>query len=332
MNRYGSFAVEYGIDDNKNQPKAGEIYKDSNAMLWWDDNSNSLDMVFSDYGAQSGNSIQTTYGVYTERTVTVNYDCEAHSVTANGTGTSNYIEVANIGTVQVDTVLPNSTVYFTNLDNLCDDAGRCSIVEVFEVSDTDPWYYKCNITMGSTQNDPRNLSYISNDMAYIATSSIAQVGYTVDYQQYYIYPKNSPWGDPAGGAKDKIGFRTAAYALGSIAGASLSNPAIFYEGPSAPSQAFSLTLGHAVFFYLILALIVASHFIFVVVVAILANRVKVGPDAYLSMSLLLRPIAEGLEGASNGRENSKAYKDAKKNTHVRYEKARNGRWILATST
>lgn len=54
--------------------------------------------------------------------------------------------------------------------------------------------------MGTTQNDPRNLSYIHDMMAFWATSSIAQVGYVDNSgQEAQIYPKDSLWGSPANG-------------------------------------------------------------------------------------------------------------------------------------
>jgi len=64
-----------------------------------------------------------------------------------------------------------------------------------------------------------------------------------------------------------------------------------------------------------------------VIVAVFANRVRVVPDEYLSIGLLLRPVAEVLEAVSHGKENS-AYKEAVKTTIVKYEKENNGRWIL----
>jgi len=107
------------------------------------------------------------------------------------------------------------------------------------------------------------------------------------------------------------------------------NPTETHDG-NAPHQVFQLTLNHPFFFYLIIGLICVCQLLFCVVVSVLANRVKVGPEGHLSMSLLMRPIADALEGVSGGREN-KAYENAKKQYNVRYEKAPNGRWVLAMS-
>jgi hypothetical protein len=296
------------------------MYKNMNAMLWYDFDNNRMQFIFSESGPDGST-------VYTDRTLNISYICDANQVTAGGNGSSNEIEVANIGKVHVSHAAPETTSYFTNANNQCGDNRRCSIVEAFETSSNDPWYYSCNITLGETQNDPQGRSLISDQMAYIATSSIAQMGFSDSTgQEAQIYPQNSVWGYPLGGSKDYMGLTMATWALGSIAGATLFNPPLFYMGEQ-PSQGQYLKLGHPYFFYLIIGMICGCHLGFAVIVAILANRVMVGPDSHLKMSLLLRPIADSLEGVSSGKVNT-AYRAAKKQTLVRYEKARNGRWIL----
>jgi hypothetical protein len=96
----------------------------------------------------------------------------------------------------------------------------------------------------------------------------------------------------------------------------------------APSQGVYLHINHRYFFYTIIFLICGCHLAFCIVVAVLANRVMVGPDGHLAMSLLLRPIADKLEGVNGGKENA-AFRSAIKHTEVKYEKSRTGRWILS---
>ena len=320
MCRYGGLAYVYGLNETKYMPKAGDMYKSINPMLWCDLENNRMQFIFSEYGPDGS-------AVYTDRTLNISYICDANQVTAGGNGSSNEIEVVNVGKVYVSHAVPETISYFTNANNQCGDNQRCSVVEAFEASSDDPWYYSCNITLDKTQNDPHDLSFISDQMAYIATSSIAQMGYGDSTgQEAQIYPQNSVWGYPLGGSKDDMGLTIATWALGSIAGATLFNPSSFYMGEQ-PSQGQYLKLGHPYFFYLIIGLICGCHLGFAVIVAILANRVMVGPNSHLKMSLLLRPIADSLEGVSGGKEND-AYRAAKKQTQVRYEKARNGRWIL----
>lgn len=140
---YGGLAYNYGINETKYKPKAGDIYKSENAMLWYDWDANSIEFIFSD----SPPSGLGTFSIYTNRTINITYECEAHKVTQNGNGTFNYIAVQDIGDVYVSHKVPNSTTFFTNATddgNYClNNNPRCSIVEAFEASDSDPWYYKC---------------------------------------------------------------------------------------------------------------------------------------------------------------------------------------------
>lgn len=153
------------------------------------------------------------------------------------------------------------------------------------------------------------------------------MGYADDRgQEAQYYPRNSLWGLTLKGDEAAMGQTVATFALGSIAGATLFNPKTYFAG-AAPKEGFRLEVRHPRFFYLIIGLLCGCQFLFCVVVAILSNRVMVGPDSHLDMALLLRPIADALEGVSNGKHNS-AFRDAKRDTMVRYEKARNGRWIL----
>ena len=273
------------------------------------------------------------FSAYSDRTVKVTWACESHEVEGTVNDNSTEIDVSNVGKVKVNRLVStNATNYFTDPDNACAQGGfRCSVVEAFENSGVGQWYYKCNITLGLTQNDPRNLSYISDAMAFTATSSIAQTGYSDGLGPHtQVYPRKSLWGTSALGDASSMGSIISMYALGSIAGASLFNPRIYYQG-EAPMQGYELNLNHPKFFYLIIGLICGCQLVFIVIVAVLSNRVKVGPDTYLSMALLLRPIADALEGVSGGNtsKKNKALNRAKKTTTVRYEKdGRNGRWHL----
>jgi hypothetical protein len=323
--RYGESAYNYGVNNSIYIPNAGEIYQPTGAMLWYDRSNSSVKFIF--YDAPN----DTTVGllaVYSNRTLEVNYACESFKVIENGNGTSNDIVAEQLGNITLSQTVPDSMTYSTYQDYQCADNVRCSTVTAFESSETNPWYYICNVTLGQTYNDPQNVSFISDYMAQIATASIAQIGYT-DYVGIasQIYPTGSPWGIPQGGNASEVGLVMATYALGTIAGATIYNPLTQYLG-MAPKQGVILQVGHPYLFYLIIGLIVICHFVFVVVVAWLANRVMVGPEGHLSMGMLLRDITDALAGVSGGVENA-AFKAAKKRTTVIYQKnTRTNGWYL----
>lgn len=319
--------MNLGIDDISNKPSNGSIYQ-TNTTIWADFDTGLVQLVFSDSPTDSISP--GSFSVYTARTINATSVCESHKVTAGGDGTTLNIEVETIGNVTVYQTVPNSTTFFVAEDSNCANNDRCQVVQAFEASNTDPWYYKCNITLSKTYNDPANISHIPDLMAQIATSSIAQTGFVDSSGETgEIYPQDSPWGIPAFGDNSSMELMMAEFAIGSLAGASVYNPFISYEG-NAPNQGVYLELGHPYFFYLILGLICGCHLFFLIAVAVLANKVMVGPEGALSMALLLRPIADALDGISGGKEN-KAFRDAKRKTMVRYEKGRNGKWTLNTS-
>ncbi len=327
--RYGQLTGFFGINEITSTPKnlrpePGAIYQENWAMLWGDYYSNNTQLWFIDSPSKSLGV--SPYSVYTGRSINTTYSCSSTQLEdlTNTTGTHS-IEVPGQGKVTFPDITPFSSTFFTDASNQC--GNRCSIVEALEINGNSTWYYTCNITMSTTQNDPNGYSHISDEMALMATSSIAQSGYTDSNGiSVQIYPLDTPFGIPVYGDEYAQGGAIAQHGLAAIAGATLYNPFTSYYG-MAPSQGQVLTMGHPKYFYLIIGLICGIHLVFCVIVAVLSNRVMVGPDGHLSMSLLLRPIADALDGVSGGREN-KAFRDAKRQTQVRYEKARNGRWIL----
>lgn len=222
-------------------------------------------------------------------------------------------------------------MFWVAADSSCIGNDRCQVVQALESSTTEPWYYVCNVTLSNTFGDPMNISYVSDSMAKIAASAIAQTGFADENgESSQLYPPDSAWGTAFNGSSDLMGLSLANFALGAIAGASVQNLQNTYFGiynGNAPNLGVILQVSHPKLFYLTLGAIAGAHLFFMALVAYLANRVKVGPEGTLSMALLLRPIADALDGVSGGKKNQ-ALKDAKKNTMIRYEKGPNGRWKM----
>lgn len=284
--------------------------------------------MFSDSPTGSGYPVSSS--IYTSRTINSTWACDSYNVTG-WDGSSADLEVANLGNVTVyRQLVTNALNVWVAADSKCEGNDRCQVVQAFEAFAAAPYYYKCNISMSLTYNDPLNVSYISDEMAQIATSAIAQTGFVdADGETGQAYPRESVWGLPLAGSADGMGLNMAIFSMGAIAGAAENNPFTSYQG-KAPSPGVILQVGHQRLFYTILGAITASHLVFLWLVAYWANRVMVGPEGALSLALLLRPIADALDGVSNGRKNQ-AFNDAMKNTMVRYEKGRNGKWKLNMS-
>ncbi|KIN03201.1 hypothetical protein OIDMADRAFT_119695 [Oidiodendron maius Zn] len=321
--QYGSMMPLFGWNFTNELPNQGQRLLEEDGLIWYlDNNNNSGTYIFFDNSPGGG---PDTLSVFTERTINVTYECESYAVTKFGNGMFSTIEVAGIGEVNVSLSLPNATTFFNNNNTVCpDESLRCNVIEVLETSPTQPWYYRCNVSLGMTQNDPENLSFISDTTAYYATVAMAGGGYSVDIddagtiQSAQIFPQSSFFGTPLAGNKDLMGWFIGLYSLGSIAVAGNYNPRQFYNGQT-PAEGQHLTIGHHLFFYLILALILGFQAIFIIVVAVWANKVKVGEESHLGMAVLMRPIADRLDDIGHGRE-TKAFKKAKKHVKVKYEK------------
>ncbi|PQE10446.1 hypothetical protein CJF30_00010435 [Rutstroemia sp. NJR-2017a BBW] len=299
--------------------------------IWEDQPNKSMTYVFPEFSAAARND-SSILGIYTDRTISIHYSCNSHKVISNGNG-SDYDNpvVQDIGEVYMEDFSTYATTYITNNTNPCAASGqdRCFVVQAFEASDTDPWYYLCNITMGATINDPHNVSFISDRMARTAVGAIAQMGFSWDLQQTTYYPNKTQLGAPLHGNATNMGRKIAAYGLSTISGAATFNPTITYSGME-PHTGFKLTIGHRYLFVLSLFLIPIVQCTMCFIIAFWANRVYIHDDAYLSMSLLLRPIADDLYSVSKNHENS-AFRSAKKRMMVRYDLGQDGRWGFARS-
>jgi hypothetical protein len=322
--RYGSMIPFFGYNITKELPKPGERWlEEEDGLVWYQPNTTFGTYIFFD--GNSGGGLKPV-SVFTQRTINATYECESHEVTKYGDGSVGYIEVANIGQVFVSLHLPKSTTFFNNNNTTCTSGNpRCTVIEVFETSSTQPWYYRCDITLGMTQNDPSNLSYVSDTMAYYATGSIQGGGYVAGIddagtvlQSAQLFPQSSFFGSPAAGETDTMGMSISLFTLGAIAVAGIQNPNRFYIGQT-PTEGQELTIGHHLTFYGILALMLILQAIFIIIVAVWANKVKVVDDSQLKMAVLLRPIADRLDDISHGKE-TRALKKAKKQIKVKYER------------
>jgi hypothetical protein len=304
----------------------GEIYQQSHPALWVDMKSSRIDLIFSDILTDPLSDASSS--TYTDRKINITWACDSYKVTAGGNGTTQNIEVEGLGNIVVPGTPPNSLAYFTgntedtyhNITDKCKSAARCSVVQAFETSGTDPWYYSCELTFGDTFSDLLNVSYISDQMAQIATNAIAAgPGFPTAYEQpAQIYSQPSPWGIPQKGNQTGIGLTIATFALGSIAAASIYNPSTTYEG-MVPANGLYLQFSHSLL-YLSFGLICGCRLLLCIVVAIFADKPVIGPKGHLSMSMLLRPITWKLYDAyyHGLDENDKAWQRLKLGTSATY--------------
>ncbi|KAF7929403.1 uncharacterized protein EAE98_005321 [Botrytis deweyae] len=333
---YGGLAWNLGIGSSIDDlPAQGDIYQGltSNYSIWQDQLNNKMVFVFTESSSSASTQKTGSLSVYTKRTLEMNYSCSSYKVT-HFNDTTGYLNTSNpdINPIYISSWAPNATTFFTEGDYLCPDTPRCSVIQALETSDINTqWYYSCNITLSKTLHDEKNISYISDAMSWVSAAAIANTGYTYDtnYQQTSSYPQKTIWGTPMHGNSSLIGSQITAFGLTSLSLAAAFNPSSSYQGLE-PHTGFALGINHTYFFLLIVFLIPLVQFVMCFVVAVWSNSVQVGDDAYIGMSLLLRPIADALFGVSGGVDN-RAFREAKKRVLVRYERGVDGRWGFAMS-
>ncbi|RKF83845.1 hypothetical protein GcM3_007037 [Golovinomyces cichoracearum] len=315
-NSYGQFALLFGIGLVTSEPKPGQIYLSTSPLLWIDKKNSVIEFIFLDSPKDS--LVIESFSSFSSRKVNVSYDCKSFRVLQGGDGISSSIDVDVIGRVNLSQPVPDSTTYIVRPQHVCPGNNRCSVIEVFESSLTDPWFYVCDVTVGLTMNDVNGISYISDRMAQIATGSIAHIGFAnSDGTSSQTYPRESLWGQIAKGNPSDVGMTIGIFAAASIAGAAQYNPFTSHAG-IAPSSGFVLMLNHEYAFYLILFLVISCHLAFVILAYSFARKFSIGPSGNISMSLLLKPITDIL--IKTMQEKGEPYEEAQSNLYARYEK------------
>jgi hypothetical protein len=290
-------------------PAAGRTWVTSNASIWLTD-PNTWTFVFLD-SPPSGIGPST---IFTNRTINATWSCDAHPILGGGNGTTSQFLVQNLGLQNVSLALPNSTTFYTNnLMHACADPknSRCAVVQVFEASSLQPWYYSCDITISEVANTRADVpaQRVGDQMAWLAAGAIALQGYERSPpddplglpQQAQLYPADTSWGTPMKGNVDYMGALIALFAIGSITGAALNNPPAYYNGMQ-PTAGQSLKFSDQGYFFIIIGLTCGGQLILFLVISVMADRVTVRPDSHLAIAALLRPIAKRMEGEAGAYE------------------------------
>jgi hypothetical protein len=239
--------------------------------------------------------------------------------------------VLNLGLHNVSLARPDSTIFYTNnLTNACADSqnNRCAVVQAFEASASQPWYYSCDITVSEVGNARTDVpaQHVSDQMAWLAAGAIALDGYGMRVpddpfglpQQAQLYPNDTFWGLPMGGDKNLMGELIALFAIGSIASAAFTNPPAYYDGMQ-PATGQRLNFTEPLYFFLLIGFTCGGQLLLLVIVSVMADRVTVRQDSHLAISDLLRPIAKRVE-AQAGPYEKKAWKEIGKGIRTRYIK------------
>lgn len=128
----------------------------------------------------------------------------------------------------------DQTTFLTNTSRSC--GSGCRIISALEASETSPWYYECEVTVGAVMGATLSEHQVGNQLRNMASAGIALQGYAASSLknatdlQYYSYPAESIFGMPLGGNVDSMAYVLARFAIGVLAVTAQNNLPITVSG------------------------------------------------------------------------------------------------------
>jgi hypothetical protein len=276
------------------------MFEDAEDQSFWE-------YVFIDYNYDEllknyiSESTTITPAIFTNRTVNATWECGSWPVISGGNGSSTSLTIMldSNGNLENKTIPfaggSNQTTFLT--DPTDDGCGNgCSIINVFESSLFESWWYECNITIGDVNNATLEVHNIGDDLKALSAQSIALQGHiSIPEQnktgiQFQSYPATSVYGYPNEGYVDAMGNTIAMFAIGVIAQAANWNPTFLVIGDQ-PEIGSQLKVDWT-FVALILGLTAGVQFLLFVLFAMVSNLVIVKDESPFSTARLLRPIVD----------------------------------------
>ncbi|EGR45783.1 uncharacterized protein TRIREDRAFT_81122 [Trichoderma reesei QM6a] len=247
--------------------------------------------------------------VATNRSISTKGTCKAWRVLEGGDGNQHTIIIGD--TNRTEFTIPalngaDQTTFMVNPDR--DTGPSWGHVLAFEASETDPWFYSCNITVGPVTNVQDPVQEVGTNVTSLAASAIALQGYgasaigvstnSTRHFQFQSYPAESYYGATQGGNTTGMGQLTAAFAVGVVAITAQVNTNVNAPG-MLPLKGIKVDISHWVFVHLILGLTVGLQLLLAVIAAVVATSVTVRDHSCVSLAAALQPLLSKLDYRMN---------------------------------
>ncbi|KAK2593887.1 hypothetical protein QQS21_008407 [Conoideocrella luteorostrata] len=232
------------------------------------------------------------------RSVSTLATCQSWQVTKGGSGNMDSITVADSKNTTYKVPTKNGPLQTTFVvDPLHDRHVGWSIVYALEASNVDPWYYKCNVSIGPVVNAVIPEHQLGETLKLMAPAAIALQGYgssplgtnTSDRIQFQSYPAETFVGSPCNGNTTAMGYTTSAFAAGVILATAQSNSNLNATGQM-PLKGITLDINNWVYVHLVLCLIMGLQLVFAAISIILSNTVMVRDHSHFGEATLLRSV------------------------------------------
>ncbi|KAJ6787789.1 hypothetical protein PWT90_01466 [Aphanocladium album] len=265
----------------------------------------------------------------TNRSVTVSATCESYKVTQGGNGLSPNITVRGAaGDETAYLPVANGVSQIMYLHDPATEANDTwSRVSAFEPSETDPWFYVCEVSLGNVTNAVIKEHYMASNFTRYVPPAIALQGYgssvdgltnTTTNYQFQSYPSQTYFGRPARGQGVKMAKLVSRYAINALVSSALSNTNIDARGMT-PQRAITLEITKWKYVHLIIGLTIGVQLLLHIAAVLVANRVQVREQRGLATASLLRPLLSGVGERASMARGKQIAKLIGKDITIRYE-------------
>ncbi|RFU76629.1 hypothetical protein TARUN_5568 [Trichoderma arundinaceum] len=222
-NNYGLVALAYGYGGLDEIPQPGALFNSDANLMYCD--LNSCQYIFYEATPDDTSYYQA---VATNRSISTQATCRGWKVLQGGDGNQRTIVIGDKNRTEFTIPALNGEAQTTFMVDPDRGSGPTwGHVLAFEASRTDPWFYNCNITVGSVTNVELAVQDVGVNVTTLAASAIALQGYgasaigvstnSTRRFQFQSYPAESFYGAPQGGNTTGMGQLMAAFAVGVVA-------------------------------------------------------------------------------------------------------------------
>lgn len=345
-NTFGQLGLSFAIGSADSMPRPGALYSPDLPQLFYpstptyqpdsttngtgDNGDDGHVYSYTLFFYETNVANASYYGtVASNRSVTVTASCDSYKVVAGGNGMSpnitvrydnddeeNYLPVANGG----------SQILYLH-DPATEANDTWSRVSAFEPSDTDPWFYECDVYVGNVTNGVIREHYMGANFTRYVPPAIALQGYgasdvgvtnTTTNYQFQSYPAQTYFGQAAEGVGARMAELVSRYAAGTIAACATANSNVDARGMT-PQRAIQLEITKWRYVHIIIGLTMGVQLVIHLGVVLVANRVQVREQRGLSTASLLRPLLAGVGDRASMARGKQIAKLIGKNVTVRYE-------------
>ncbi|KID98990.1 hypothetical protein MAJ_05085, partial [Metarhizium majus ARSEF 297] len=335
-NNYGMSALASGVSypAQFSPPTPGTLYNPDTIAIACDNTT----ACYSTFYESTPDNLSYYFMAATNRSISTTSKCQAFRVTRGGNGDFDNITIADVNTTSFTLPTkngPDQTTFIVDPAN--DQHVGWSVVSAFEASNTNPWFYKCNISVGPVVNAVLGVHQLGDNIKLMAPAAIALQGYGAsmgtnlsNHIQFQSYPAESLYGSPAAGDTVLMGVITSIFASGVIWTTTQANTNIKATG-RLPVQGITLDINNWAYVHLILGLIMGLQLLFALISIALSNRVMVRDHSHFGEAALLRSTMYDLSYRAvmaNEREIAKLFP---KSATIRYVREENGTYYLRVS-